>query len=1586
MNVTRDKFNSFRDWVTDGRNPESPLSVVEALKSEQAQREYPNIHWSRLQLLIIGWADEMCSESLRGGATDFYADISNLFARFSRHWNAHKLDFFSVYPSAQSWTNEQLGFLPECIFEILLNELTKPEGSAGSQMVQPYDRQRIRSHAYELAYYLLCLRQRLDAQASIGDQPKLTHMLKVYSSARSRPKREVKFIDAIRDYLLDIRYRDLASPDWEIIQQHQGREWLLEIWDSFLDQIKIPEVAPFQLKCFRTLLDSALLADANPDPVMITAGTGFGKTEAFLFPILFYSTVNLLRQTHQSYGPDAVMVYPRIDLCNDQLERYMWYAHCLKTAVNLSPNTDLILNFKSNEMYRVALGHSGVKTEDSDEAFKIVCPECRSVSMQNGVIQNGVIKVKQEPGSFKKIPYCTENSDHRPYQSLIPEISEWNRGRFTVAITTVDTLHRRLMDVHGRKTLWKSTRNLPRFIILDEIHIYEGQTGSHVSNLARRLKVYLKNIHSSRDVKLPNPHPPIFVGASATIGNPEKVGSAIFGVSASDIASRVIKPGAEESEALGREYTYLIKTPTFREIHDESRGRNRLRIVSEQTSLLQALMAFWHAMRKTLPQPGIPGKYRLLTFVDSIDSVWRITQNLDDAESHSTKQLFRFRMPRGRWTKDENVNGNPYCPKFSRGELCTTPPHHFFETCGVYQEGECWWSMGESSDEFLRPMHVVGRISGFTKSPPNFPTGQSLDQWDCMISTSTLEVGFDHSELIATAQFKAPPNPASFQQRKGRGGRSIEDIPLTLMVLGNSPGDLFAFRNEKRYFEPSSEDLSIHFDAYNQFIRNQHAFSAVFDFLSWKGITQSTTNIHKQCDIHSVLEHIEKNRIDFNNWMIDLYAGDGLSRNECLDLVTECLNQLKNSIVPLSYYIPGVYNSLDLFRKELIPPNWIFDLQYRIDQGDDDPTDKKTMIVLRAAERWKKSYLHPPNYFNLLPVDAAGLPRDPSWVIPETFIPTPIGGSVTVEGHGSRTITEIEPKLQTLANFLPGGYKHRWGFDLWFGEWLPALGQPNSADISNIARDAEELGKLEDRLGGRPVPSALVRFDSQETYLINPRTIQVQTGQEHFFLTPSRDRVKHPSDGPGGIRLSREPSSSMQTYDLITEHNGNRLPLLLEGNPFGIESVNFGEWNVLRLFYSNLVNCYPSDILNKPQPSLSINLNFFDGERRRATIPTVNLRAQGILLEGSLSQLEIHQKISACRNALTYEEHFWRMVYRLIWRDAFLNRDLEEFKITFSFDCIKVLKVLRFIDSQTRINQKRSLESLSQTEFESAFESSRILCQDFYFDLFQGTDIIDSIPGSWGIIRDGILKRARSEIGTEIVESFAQSLTMSICRDVASKTNINLDLLKASVEVFIPKQSNHYSFRACVYDNVEGGNGTVASYVNRINTSISLDAICAKQKGCRTDLDETEILLLFQDSSFNADRLYSFAKTSGELTKRGLSDQAAFKISRLISSPSITAFYQGVAENYQLLKELLLREPGEEELACWMEERPIADPRGNLIFEKFKAQSGGISELIPRIAEIMPLCQGSCPDCLGDSRLSFEKGETFIADRHTLGV
>jgi len=105
---------------------------------------------------------------------------------------------------------------------------------------------------------------------------------------------------------------------------------------------------------------------------------------------------------------------------------------------------------------------------------------------------------------------------------------------------------------------------------------------------------------------------------------------------------------------------------------------------------------------------------------------------------------------------------------------------------------------------------------------------------------------------------------------------------------------------------------------------------------------------------------------------------------------------------------------------------------------------------------------------------------------------------------------------------------------------------------------------------------------------------------------------------------------------------------------------------------------------------------------------------------------------------------------------------------------------------------------------------------------------------------------------------------------------------------------------------------------------------------------------------------------------------------RLLTSPAISAFYQGVAENYKHLYEVLERAPTSVEVAISLLERPITDPRGQALVAQFAALRGGISELVPRVEEVLPLCIGSCPDCLGDSRLSFSQGDKPVPDRNLL--
>lgn len=83
-------------------------------------------------------------------------------------------------------------------------------------------------------------------------------------------------------------------------------------------------------------------------------------------------------------------------------------------------------------------------------------------------------------------------------------------------ITNPDMLHGGVLPNHNRK--WRSFLSRLRYIIIDEVHIYRGAFGSHVSNVFRRL-LRVCEIHGSS---------PTFICSSATVGNPGELVKALF--------------------------------------------------------------------------------------------------------------------------------------------------------------------------------------------------------------------------------------------------------------------------------------------------------------------------------------------------------------------------------------------------------------------------------------------------------------------------------------------------------------------------------------------------------------------------------------------------------------------------------------------------------------------------------------------------------------------------------------------------------------------------------------------------------------------------------------------------------------------------------------------------------------------------------------------------------------------------------------------------------------------------------------------------------------------------------------------------
>ncbi|MEH7390810.1 DEAD/DEAH box helicase [Bacillus sp. JJ1474] len=79
-----------------------------------------------------------------------------------------------------------------------------------------------------------------------------------------------------------------------------------------------------------------------------------------------------------------------------------------------------------------------------------------------------------------------------------------------VVITNPDMLHSAILPHH---TKWVSLFENLKFVVIDELHIYRGVFGSHVSNVIRRLQRICRFYGSD----------PIFICTSATIANPSEL-------------------------------------------------------------------------------------------------------------------------------------------------------------------------------------------------------------------------------------------------------------------------------------------------------------------------------------------------------------------------------------------------------------------------------------------------------------------------------------------------------------------------------------------------------------------------------------------------------------------------------------------------------------------------------------------------------------------------------------------------------------------------------------------------------------------------------------------------------------------------------------------------------------------------------------------------------------------------------------------------------------------------------------------------------------------------------------------------------
>lgn len=1554
--------------------------------------------WATTSSRILAVVDDECQGALIAGRKDMFGSVASIRPEWDR-----LIDALIPQPG-----NEPA--FRDALFAATLQRLV-----ADGDLLFVTDRQRVRSRFFETVHYIRNLRQRTNKHSQIDDAPELVEMIKAEAVKRERPIRSLNhdaMLEGVRDVIA--RLQGTPPPPWAgDVNLDDIAQWALNVFENFLGKAFAGfQFAQFQADATREILNAAFFDDNPAGGLAVAAGTGFGKTEAFLLPLLFhalvYKAVSLTRQQH---GVSAVLVYPRRDLCNDQAARLVGYLVHLNAAMREHWSEQ----FGDTDFspLQVSVAHGGTTAK-----IEFPCPLCandRRVEVQAGTWtadDDQRARLAADPdsqdGDLHRLFKCVRAGDRHAAAAECVVYQIHSQGDpADLAITNLDTLHRRLMDGHGKAQLFARRALPPRVVVLDEMHVYEGQSGVHAANIVRRLRQRARSMPESNGAEI------VIVGASATVFDPLDLLVRLSGIAATELIA--IQPGPDERAVQGREYYSFVQSPGNQlqriglsddeEEHNDSAAPVPERFVSEQATMIQAAMSLQHTMKA----PGGAGirKRRTLGFVDSLDLAARLARNFDNAEwqdagptgSSQTRPmtkapLYTLRLPTGRpgvqlalapaiGEAAALVRGSPSprpsfaapgqdCPRFAQQD-CLQPPHHLLERCRRYELGECWFAMGLNHEEGLRPTVTQRHQSGqrnWASPDLRFNRSDDPNAWRMLISTSALEIGFDHPELIATWQYHAPETVASFLQRKGRGGRSASDRPITMMVLGNSAADIFAFQHHSRYVEvDSARDLACWVDPDNPALQRQHMIAALFDYCAARGRQQA----YSMLDFHLLDQTLSREWVDAIQWIVDCF---GVVPARVEPLLREFQKALREfwlrPLVPAgTQWGAGPREPPKVFRDSKSA-----ELRTRAQmlQGDaQEIVRAREWLQAMAARKSESDFrVTAPDFFQALPQWA--LP-DNDLRLPTGTVPEPLGRDIELYRDDGSNIAR-DPAEFVLSAFLPGGFKIRYDNKLWAAPWTSAPGWQPAAN-SQLSRAVLSIYEP-----GRPVSDLVPDIRASDTRSPVGDFLREKTALDTVRRTELLARLGNDTDvvfvaglklrEVGGVRGRRFTFDSslnvvhssaqnvaatnrqLQVRDPNLSPQREILPLRPKdqvGSTVVIPPFrairHYRRQPLVVLHTGNLVHCYPQD---GGERTIAVHFHSADAPSRRIA-PAVLVQTEALELVPDAPPVGLWRPDAIARI-------FWQRVSERLPQLLVVERGLLRSSYLVE-GCLEALAALEDQVGEFATNPPDVPELQRRVDSESEWL----------------VELRDLEPYIQAVV-DTLAEAASYTAKTGRDRAWIETLTAAFVR-------VGADRLQASPAIFrtLFEPSND-GWRALVFDDNEGGSGNARRLRELLKDWSDVRAELAALTRCpvaEADAAIEDVL----SSEYSADSL-ALLRAEGKLrdilpTTPEPTAMTLRRLERLFEDANLAAFNLHAARVATQVNRTFGALAPTPRATRALRRAPALDPRAEELRRAFR--KGGASELPSRLRAVRPLCVSGCPYCIGLNEISFAD-RTLLSGLH----
>ncbi len=353
-------------------------------------------------------------------------------------------------------------------------------------------------------------------------------------------------------------------------QQYTGNDdYIREILDDILG---FEGLIPFQEQCWNLLnsMQKARVRENESKGAILSAPTGFGKTEGFAGPIFHDHAMN----NGQGFGKVAI-VYPRNALLEDQLERFLTTIHKM--------------NNRHGSSISIGIYNGDVKPSNGD-------------IFNSSLINQGEFTIAQWTGGDEPVPFeFNYDRDDETYSLDAPGGPTFTEQTIKLSrdavrndvpdilLTTINSL-----ENFALKPNYDIIKEF-RTIIFDEVHLYRGTYGAHAANV-------IKNTKRSIEERVENEAGMLFIGSSATIDRPKQFGSDLFDIGQENIV--VVETGPEDKR----------KSDDTEHFHFVASNED----VATSSTFIQQILLFSHSL---LQESDGRDRKKALAFIDSVSQV-----------------------------------------------------------------------------------------------------------------------------------------------------------------------------------------------------------------------------------------------------------------------------------------------------------------------------------------------------------------------------------------------------------------------------------------------------------------------------------------------------------------------------------------------------------------------------------------------------------------------------------------------------------------------------------------------------------------------------------------------------------------------------------------------------------------------------------------------------------------------------------------------------------------------------------------------------------------------------------------------------